>query len=167
MASFPELNPNPVLEVDQKGRVHYANPAARHIAEKLGLTEGVKAFLPPDLKELFAKASQGGPREYSFDLTVKDAVYAVTLSFPHDLPTARLYALDITERKRAEEALRRAHDELDQRVQERTAALRLANEQLHLGDRRTPAGRGQTPGQRGPLQRLHGAPARPGRDALR
>ena len=130
MASFPELNPHPVLEVDQKGRVHYANPAARHIAEKLGLTEGVKAFLPPDLKELFAKARQGGPREYSFDLPLQDGVYAVTLSFPHDLPTARLYALDITKRKRTEAALRRAHDELEQQVAKRTASLRLANEQL-------------------------------------
>jgi PAS domain S-box-containing protein len=43
---------------------------------------------------------------------------------------------DLTERKRAEDALRRAHDELEAKVAERTAALTAANAALREADRR-------------------------------
>jgi PAS domain S-box-containing protein len=41
-----------------------------------------------------------------------------------------ILARDVTDRKRAEQALRQAHEELERRVKERTAELRIANEQL-------------------------------------
>ena len=31
LASFPELNPSPVVEVDLAGQVHYLNPAAQQL----------------------------------------------------------------------------------------------------------------------------------------
>jgi PAS domain S-box-containing protein len=110
LASFPLLNPNPVLEVDEDGHITYANPAARHAVEQLRLAEGAKAFVPPDLKEKFAAVRQGCPRQYTFDLSFKGKAYAVNLTFPHDLPAARLYALDITERQLSEEARRESEE---------------------------------------------------------
>ena|GEM_PF-538825 len=48
------------------------------------------------------------------------------------IPAVMGMAIDITERKRAEKELQRAHDELEKRVEERTADLAHANEALQV-----------------------------------
>jgi len=113
LANFPRSNPNPVLEVDAEGQVLYANPAAVEAAEKLGLDRGVGGLVPPDLKERRAAGRAGGERHAVVDLTLGDAVFAVTVFFPPDQPTARLYAMDITARQQAKAALRESREDLN------------------------------------------------------
>jgi len=59
----------------------------------------------------------------------------ISIKFPLRDPAGQVYAVggvstDITARKRAEDALQRAHDELDHRVRDRTAQLQRVNQSL-------------------------------------
>ena len=45
LASFPEQNPNPIIELDwQSGVVHYANPAARHLLDDNLESQGIRGI---------------------------------------------------------------------------------------------------------------------------
>ncbi len=67
--------------------------------------------------------------EYSMHIDGKEYWYSAAIS-PLPPDSVVWVARDITERKRMEEALRQAHDELERRVQERTAELERANRLL-------------------------------------
>jgi PAS domain S-box-containing protein len=111
LASFPRMNPNPVLEVDFAGNITFSNAAALKVVEDYGIQEGAAAFLPPDMAAILEEARKTGKRPVYREVEVGDATFAEAISFPGDLHVARIYSMDITERKRAEAAVLRAKEE--------------------------------------------------------
>lgn len=123
------------------------NPAASKIFgytrdEMMGLTT---SFLHTDVfaveefkNHLFSSVKQGAQVEVpTRDMKCKDGTIIVTEHSVMPLLDTQGNRIgwinvvrDITERKRAEEALRKAHMELEQRVQERTAELVRVNQTL-------------------------------------
>jgi len=106
LASFPERNPNPIVELDlNSGVVHYANPFATRTfpdLERQGLRHPWLAGLKEAVKPLL-DGSTGAVRR---EIAAGEFDYSQTISYIADTQRLRVYGSDITERKRAEEALR-------------------------------------------------------------
>jgi PAS domain S-box-containing protein len=136
LASFPEMNPSPVLEVNLSGAVIYSNPTARRLAEDRGKGNDFSSLLPEDLGAILKEREKAAESTFAREVRVGGRVFAETIHFPPRLGVARIYFSDITERTRAEEELRAAKDGLEARVEERTSELRRTTEELRAGEER-------------------------------
>ena len=107
LASFPRLNPNPVIEVDSYGTVTFANEATYNLLKQLGVGKDVHILMPGDLDEMIKSMGHGKEsRSFYREVEVKDHIFAEAIHISDEPPLARIYVHDITERKRAEEELR-------------------------------------------------------------
>lgn len=109
LAAFPEYNPSPTLRVDADGRVVLANPAARHSGLAVGtrLASVVPAVGDLDLGLLIA---QNGTQV--LEASLGGRTLQLTLRGLAERGVANVYTSDVTELKRAEDALRAGNDEL-------------------------------------------------------
>lgn len=100
LASFPEMNPTPVLEFDMRGRLSYSNQAARIQFPKLeegdadnpiilSILEAIPRFQPGNLRFLVDEFSQNGND------------YEINMYLSRESWTIRCYITDITYRREA------------------------------------------------------------------
>jgi PAS domain S-box-containing protein len=103
LASFPQLNPNPVVEVDLAGHVHYSNPAAERLFPDLKKA-GLNHPWLMELEKISEALETGSRKTYVRELRVGDCWYQQTIQYVSEGKRLRIYSLDITDRKQAEEA---------------------------------------------------------------
>jgi len=112
LASFPEMDPNPVIEMDARGVVTFANPATYRTLTDLGLPKNPSVFIPDDKEEIVRLLSEGTESRIYREITLKTAWFSENISLIPEFQVFRMYVMDITGHKRAEEELARKNDEL-------------------------------------------------------
>ena len=111
LASFPAFNPNPIVEVDFKGKITYTNPAAKKAfrnIEKKGLDQ---PFFT-DWQKISSAFETKISSEYSFgrEIEIDNHWYLQQFSFIPIGPRIRVHLINIDEKKKAEEALKESEE---------------------------------------------------------
>ncbi len=122
------------------GTILYSNAGfARLLAMPLGkvMGESIHTFIDPAGVARFRRMMEVNPSGSAGEITLQARdgrrvpVYISLKPLSMDgIQVFSLVALDLTERKQAEEAMRNAYDELEERVRERTAELAESNTRL-------------------------------------
>ncbi len=122
LASFPRMNPNPVLEVDAAGELTYLNPAAARVFPGLAVAQPVREALG----DLSAAIGSGERKEVVREIVVGTSTFEQFLYPVPESDRIRIYMLDITQRK--------AHEIKLNRINRLLLAIRKINEYLLVAE---------------------------------
>ena len=112
LASFPTLNPNPIIELDFEGKIEYINPAAKAKFTDLE-TLGVNHPFFANWKSVTKALTKKPTKIFACEVKIGDDWYLQNYSNVPNSQCIRVYALNITGRKQAEEAIKRQAELID------------------------------------------------------
>ena len=112
LASYPEMNPNPVIEVQPDRTITYTNPATAAVLSSLGLPDDPAAFLPTDFDEMVKTLNPVQQMRADGVVQLKERSFHESICSAMGQTPLRIYAYDITDRVQAAEALSYANHKL-------------------------------------------------------
>lgn len=122
LAKFPNENPNPVMRAVADGRILFCNKASEAIP---GIIEaGPPIRLNVDLSQAVSNAMRSQKIE-TIHVKSAETTYLFTFSPVEGEDYANIYGRDVTAEIEAQEALVTTNQQLEKRVVERTASVRL------------------------------------------
>ena len=114
LASFPELIPNPILEIDTQGKITYLNPAAMRQFPQL-TTKGIQHPILSDFDSLVHRQLE---KSFNREIYFNRAVFEQSIHYLPQSDLIRIFITDISDRQRAE----REREQRDRLLQEVVAA---------------------------------------------
>ena len=109
LASFPEQNPNPVIETDLNGQVTYCNPAAKEQfpdLQPLGHNHPILSGAKP----IIVACQIGEHESVTREIDLGNAIYEQKICCVPGGDLVRIFTYDLTERVQAEAALRESEE---------------------------------------------------------
>jgi PAS domain S-box-containing protein len=132
LASFPEDNPNPVVELDADGAVTYRNPASRAVLAAAGLPDDGRAFVPEGLEGFFDALRRGeGTVDLVREVAIGDRAFRETIHAVPGVAAVRIYATDFTAQRDAERERTRLLDDLARSNRDLEQFASVASHDLH------------------------------------
>ena len=116
LASFPTLNPTPIVETAVASEPTFISPAARERFPDL-VKLGQRHPILADLVSVDRDIRKSGGQPISSEVWVDDVLYQRQIYAVPGSDLLRIYATDISERRRAEEALKRSEERFRSLVQ--------------------------------------------------
>ncbi len=106
LATFPEQNPDILVELDINGQVTYLNPVAKTRFPELW-HDGVNHSLLQDLPDIIQTFIKESLTYVTREVCMQEATFEQQICYSHEPhnPRVRIYIHDITRRKRAEDAI--------------------------------------------------------------
>ena len=129
LASFPELNPNPIFEAGPDGKISYANPAARKLFPHL-FEDGASHPLLTELASVIAEFTTHPEQVIVREVEADGRTFLQTIHCRPELRRVRAYFTDITDRKRAEAQLWETNERLRLFIEYAPVALAMFDREM-------------------------------------